>query len=220
MTDADRSRVTPLREQHRQDTRRHIVAAARDLFQSAGFAGTTMEAVAERAGVSRATLFNYFPSKQSLLLPFAGHLVRTRVRPEVEAALEPWPGLLAALEAAFESMERHVFSLPDLRGGLREAVLSEVRRPEQLPAREEGDLILEILNRASDCGELRRDLEPVDLARFVNLLLISDQLERDHQPGAPATPDHHRAQLLRFLGPALTAHAGSGCGLEDGDVIL
>ncbi len=205
MTDADRSPVIPLREQHRRDTRRHIVAAARDLFQSAGFAGTTMEAVAEQAGVSRATLFNYFPSKQSLLLPFAGQLVQTRVRPEVEAALEPWPGLLAALDVTFDSMERHVFSLPDLRGGLREAVLSEVRHPDQPPARQEGDLIREILERACARGELRRDLPLAELARFVNLLLISDQLSLDPQRAEAATPERHRAHLLRFLAPALTA---------------
>lgn len=209
MTDPDRTPAIPLREQHRQDTRRHIVAAARGLFQSAGFAGTTMEAVAERAGVSRATLFNYFPSKQSLLLPYAGHLVRTQVRPEVESALEPWPGLLPALDAAFDSMERHVFSLPDLKGGLREAVLSEVRRPEQPPPAKEGDLILEILMRASARGEVRRDLPIGELARFVNLLLISDQLSRDpRQDGA--TPEDHRVHLLAFLGPALAARPAGG----------
>lgn len=204
MTGPDRSRVIPLREQHRQDTRRHIVAAARDLFQHAGFAGTTMEAVAERAGVSRATLFNYFPSKQSLLLPFAGQLVRTQVRPEVEAALEPWPGLLPALDVTFDSMERHVFSLPDLRGGLREAVLQEVRHPEERPASRDGDLILEILERASARGELRRDLPLAELARFVNLLLISDQLSRDPLGEDSPTPEYRRAGLLRFLSPALT----------------
>ena len=204
MTDADRPRVIPLREQHRQDTRRHIVAAARDLFQSAGFAGTTMEAVAERAGVSRATLFNYFPSKQSLLLPFAGQLMRTRVRPEVQAALEPWPGLLPALGASFDSMERHIFSLPDFRGGLREAVLAEV--PHDDPrGREDGNMIREILEEAAARGELRRDLSVAELARFVNLLLFSDQLSRDHRRQDPDPSDSRRDQLLRFLGPALSS---------------
>lgn len=203
MTDADRSRVIPLREQHRRDTRRHIVAAARDLFQSAGYAGTTMDAVAERAGVSRATLFNYFPSKQSLLLPFAGQLMRTRVRPEVEAALEPWPGLLPALGASFDSIERHIFSLPDLRGGLREAVLAEVRDPDRPHQRPEGDVIEEILERAAGRGELRADVPVVDLARFVNLLLISDQLAPEHEtPDAPSW-ERRRDHLLRFLAPAL-----------------
>jgi len=216
MTGADRSRVIPLREQHRQDTRRHIVAAARDLFQSAGFDGTTMEAVAERAGVSRATLFNYFPSKQSLLLPFAEQVVRTRVLPEVEAGLDPWPGLLPALGLAFDSMERHVFSLPDLRGGLREALLSEVQRGGHPPAHEEGDLILDILERASVRGELRRDLSLADLARFVNLLLISDQLERDSRHGDSPAAGHHRSRLLRFLGPALSADGADVADPGDG----
>lgn len=205
MTDADRSRVIPLREQHRQDTRRHIVAAARDLFQSTGFAATTMEAVAERAGVSRATLFNYFPSKQSLLLPFAGQLMRTRVRPEVEAAVEPWPGLLPALAASFEIIERHIFSLPDLRSGLREAVLADVRHPEEPQRRQDADVIQEVLERAAGRGELRGDVPVADLARFVYLLLISDQLAFDHERGDTPSAESRRDRLLRFLAPALTA---------------
>ncbi|MBO0703496.1 MAG: TetR/AcrR family transcriptional regulator, partial [Candidatus Dormibacteraeota bacterium] len=180
MTD-DRARVTPLRELHRQDTRRHIVAAARDLFQTGGYTSTTMEAVAERAGVSRATLFNYFPSKQSLLLPFAGHLMQTRVRPEVEAALEPWPGLPSALAAAIQSMERHIFSLPDLRDGLREALLSDSRTGREPRAANHGNLVQEILERAASRGELRRDLPVTEIARFVTLLLVSDRLARDEE---------------------------------------
>lgn len=205
MRDPDRSEVTPLREQHRQDTRRHIVAAARELFQSAGYAATTMETVAERAGVSRATLFNYFPSKQLLLLPFAGHLIQTRVRPEVEAALEPWPGLLPALETAFESIERHIFSLPDLRGALREAALTDARRVPAPHSPQENDLVREILERAAQHGELREDIPVAALARFVGLLLIGDRLAPDpwDETVPPAGP--RRDQLLRFLSPALQA---------------
>ncbi len=205
MTDPDRSQVIPLREQHRRDTRRHIVAAARDLFQSTGFTATTMDAVAERAGVSRATLFNYFPSKQSLLLPFAGQLMRTRVRPEVAAAVDPWPGLMPALGACFDSVERHIFSLPDLRGGLREAVLTEVRQPDQPHSRPDGDVIELILERAAAHGELRSDLPVADLARFVNLLLVSDQLAPDPQARDAATWERRRDRLLRFLSPGLLA---------------
>lgn len=205
MTDADRSPAIPLREQHRQDTRRRIVAAARELFQSPGFAATTMETVAERAGVSRATLFNYFPSKQSLLLPFAGHLVRTQVRPEVERALQPWPGLLPALTAAFDGLERHVFSLPDLRGALREAVLTDVPPSSGPHPRQEEGLIREILERAAAHGELRRDLPVAALARFVGLLLIGDRLTPDPCAEGAVSPETRRDQLLRFLSSALGA---------------
>ena len=41
--------------------------AAAELFLEQGYAGTTVEQVARRAGVSRNTFFNYFPVKSDLL---------------------------------------------------------------------------------------------------------------------------------------------------------
>jgi AcrR family transcriptional regulator len=57
------------REQHREDTRSRLIAAARALFMRKGFDSTSMEEIAERAGVSRRTCFRYFPSKEELAFP-------------------------------------------------------------------------------------------------------------------------------------------------------
>ena len=43
-----------------------VLAAAQRLFLSNGFAGTSMDAVAEAAGVSKLTAYKYFGSKQEL----------------------------------------------------------------------------------------------------------------------------------------------------------
>jgi AcrR family transcriptional regulator len=48
-------------------TRRRIVGAARELFEERGYAGTTIDAVAEAAGVSRRTVFLSVGSKAELL---------------------------------------------------------------------------------------------------------------------------------------------------------
>jgi TetR/AcrR family transcriptional regulator, mexJK operon transcriptional repressor len=47
-----------------------IVAAARACFFERGFAGTTMEEIAQRAGVSKVTVYSRFPDKQSLFEAF------------------------------------------------------------------------------------------------------------------------------------------------------
>lgn len=44
-----------------------LLSAARTLFARHGVAGTTMDDIARLAQVSRATAFNYFPTKQALL---------------------------------------------------------------------------------------------------------------------------------------------------------
>ena len=49
-------------------TRARITQAAIDLHGSIGPAATTMSAVAERAGVTRATLYRHFPNEETLFM--------------------------------------------------------------------------------------------------------------------------------------------------------
>ena len=44
-----------------------LAEAAAELFLEQTYAGTTIEDIAQRAGVSRATFFNYFAAKSDLL---------------------------------------------------------------------------------------------------------------------------------------------------------
>jgi len=59
----------PLRLRQRQalETRRTIARAARDLFSDGGYAATSIEAVAERAGVAERTVYSIFGTKKAIL---------------------------------------------------------------------------------------------------------------------------------------------------------
>ncbi|GAA0942854.1 TetR/AcrR family transcriptional regulator [Pseudonocardia zijingensis] len=59
----------------RGSTRDAIVTAALELFREHGFEGTTMRAVAERAGVSVGNAYYYFSSKDELVQGFYDQLV-------------------------------------------------------------------------------------------------------------------------------------------------
>jgi len=61
MTDADRPPVRAGRP--RRSSAEVLADAAAELFLEQGYAGTTVDDVARRAGVSRGTFFNYFASK-------------------------------------------------------------------------------------------------------------------------------------------------------------
>jgi len=56
-----------LRERRRQETAELILDAVLNLMADAGVDGLTMEAVAERVGVSLRTVYRYFPDRASLL---------------------------------------------------------------------------------------------------------------------------------------------------------
>src|ERR1700722_18835835 len=63
-----------LREQKKTRTRAALAAAASDLFARYGYPNVTMAQVAELAGVADQTLYNYFPTKESLVFDKAGEL--------------------------------------------------------------------------------------------------------------------------------------------------
>jgi AcrR family transcriptional regulator len=61
-------RHSTLREQRRAETQRMIQAHAVRLFVERGYDGTTVNDVAEAAGVSPMTVYRHFPTKEDLVL--------------------------------------------------------------------------------------------------------------------------------------------------------
>lgn len=72
------------------DTRTGIMDAAQDLILEKGFAGTSVDAIVERAGVTKGAFFHHFPGKASLARALverfaeldAGHLEENLARAE------------------------------------------------------------------------------------------------------------------------------------------
>lgn len=56
------------RERNKREKRKRIIEAARELFSSQGFEGTTTAEIAARADVAAGTLFLYVASKEDLLV--------------------------------------------------------------------------------------------------------------------------------------------------------
>jgi TetR/AcrR family transcriptional repressor of mexJK operon len=56
----------PRRQQNRLNRERAILDAALKVFAAQGYTGASMDAVAAEAGVTKPTLYSYFPSKESL----------------------------------------------------------------------------------------------------------------------------------------------------------
>lgn len=96
------------REAGARDTRRNIVAAARELFVDLGYPATTFSTIADRAAVSVKTVYAHFPAKRDLLKVVLDQAVAgddepvaIRDRPEVAAIMaEPDPERKIRLHAA------------------------------------------------------------------------------------------------------------------------
>ena len=78
--------ITPHKRERRKEARPgELLDAALDLFVEKGFAATRVEEVAAHAGVSKGTLFLYFPSKEEL---FKAVVRENLVRHQTEGAEE------------------------------------------------------------------------------------------------------------------------------------
>jgi AcrR family transcriptional regulator len=111
---------SPLRSAQAQATRRRIVAAAAELFVSSGYEGTSVDAIADAAGVSRKTVFTAVGGKSELLAlamdwAVAGDdkPVPLAARPDVFALLDlPQPGaVLDAWAAVLTDIDARVDGL-------------------------------------------------------------------------------------------------------------
>src|SRR5215203_7546514 len=88
------------RAERELETRRRITEAAVELHGSVGPAHTTITAVAERAGVQRATLYRHFPDEGALFDACSSHWAAQNPLPDLTewaAAADPEERLRVAL---------------------------------------------------------------------------------------------------------------------------
>jgi AcrR family transcriptional regulator len=73
-----------VRAEHKDETRQRIVEAAVGLHLERGPAQTSINAIAERAGVNRVTVYRHFPDTRALLEACAAHASRLHPPPDLD----------------------------------------------------------------------------------------------------------------------------------------
>jgi AcrR family transcriptional regulator len=130
------------RAERQQETRRRIVEAAVELHTMLGPSRTTVAAIAERAGVTRPTVYAHFPDVRSLLQACSGHVRETVPPPDptswrsisdpgerLETALRDLYGYYERLEPLLENVQRDAAVMPIVAemNAYRVRYLEEVR---------------------------------------------------------------------------------------------
>ena len=87
---------------HKRRIENHIIETALELISEKGMSGVSMSLLAERAGVSRKTLYNYFPDLE--------HVILAWMQAEVEREYEQVKQGLAGLEDPTEKLSFYVTS--------------------------------------------------------------------------------------------------------------
>ena len=111
------------RAEREQETRRRITEATVELHRTVGPARTTISAVAQRAGVQRATVYRHFPEDADLFAACSAHWI----------GLHPYPAA-DAWAAIADPVERVGAALGELYAYYREVepMFANVRRDAQL----------------------------------------------------------------------------------------
>ena len=110
-----------------------LVAAARELFVAEGFAGTSLGAICDRAGVTRGAFYHHFENKEQIFREvYAAEQkeLGAVVRRAFLAERDPWDGLVAGsramLEASLEPAVRRI-TLVEAPGALGWTVMRGIQ---------------------------------------------------------------------------------------------
>jgi AcrR family transcriptional regulator len=172
-----------------EQRRRRILDAARACFGEAGFAGATVGAIAERAGVSNGLLYQFFRNKEHLFEVVLREIIGDWVR-----ALLPREAAHETPSRALEGMFRRSVAfcrahplLPALLRDDRDLQLSRIREAGRDRVQPHRDLVASILRRGIEAGEFKPDL---DVASAADVIC---QLQADYSARAyrrdPRYPD-------------------------------
>lgn len=117
--------VFPQRAAAAAETRRRVISAAGTLFVTRGWTGTTVDAIAEAAGVARATVFTAVPGGKPALLKAARDVALAGDAQPVRVSERPWFRRAMAAEDGVELLRRQArnYALINGRASGLDAVL-------------------------------------------------------------------------------------------------
>ncbi len=156
------------RERRRVETREKIFRAALGLFAERGLAAVTVEDITEAADVGKGTFFNYFPSKEHVFGAFGdiqiGKIAATLEEVQagnltVPEALARFPRLLSEEPGRSPRIMQSFLAALQTNRNVREIFMGKAIHGRRMLA--------ELLALGQRRGEIRRDIPPLELARFM-----------------------------------------------------
>lgn len=201
MTVFNPNRKRNVRGEQRQQ---NLLRAAAAVFGRLGYHETTTNAIAREAGVSPATLYQFFPNKEAIASALASMYAREMA--EAERAIDS-EGSLSFTEAIHELIDVCMSfnrTRPEFHTLVVDAPLSAAAREEK---RELGQVFVDFI-----AARLRRELPTLSRSEAAHhgqiaLMIfrgILDELTIAPPSARPRLQQAMRAAILRYLKPVLT----------------
>ncbi len=153
------------RQRRSAETRERLFRSALELFAKKGFAETTVEDITEAADVGKGTFFNYFPSKDHILLAF-GEMQLKKLEAAIELAQRSGEPMQEFLRSLGVRMTQEPTRNPAIIRALLQAYLSTtpVRAAMMDLQRRVHALHTQMIELGQERGEIRDDLPAAEIA--------------------------------------------------------
>lgn len=191
--------------QRRKEARpKELLDAALDVFVRKGFAATRTDEVAARAGVSKGTLYLYYPSKEELLKAVIRERLSSAIAASADEVARHGGSAAELLRGSMVRWWRSIFDSP--ASGVFKLIITEVRNFPEIAdfyyreVVEPGHrLIGDVLRRGIASGEFR----PVDVDATVYSLVLPMVMLCLHKHSLAACPHAETAPGCPSRVPAL-----------------
>jgi AcrR family transcriptional regulator len=159
--------MTPVarRERKKSALRATIISAGIDLFARNGIEATTIEQIASAADIGKGTLYNYFQSKEEIIVAFLAEIER-----QVQEKLQQFDAFEGDVDDILSEFILYQFQIKEPHHHFVKVFLGQMfSRPEHLlpylgDMQKSVDPPLEFLFRTlGERGLIRQDLDPPDL---------------------------------------------------------
>lgn len=153
------------RERRSAEIRERLFHSALTLFGKKGFAETTIKDITEAADVGKGTFFNYFPSKDHILLAF-GEMQLAKLEAAVGEARRTSAPMSRFLRALGVRMTQEPTRNPEIIRALLQAYLSSTPVREAMLSLQKRMLALhtELIRQGQEQGEIRKDVPAEEMA--------------------------------------------------------
>ncbi len=205
--------ITPMESSstRRQATRRKLFEAAVTLIAEQGFSSTTVDEIAERAGVAKGTVYYNFASKNELFEELLRHgieLLATSLQEAADGAAARGGTRVDALDAMIRAGLDFIARYPALTQ-LYVAELWRTNRAWQstlMVVRERAITVVEgVLREAVAGGELSEDIDiPLTASALFGMVLVAALDWQSYQPHRSIDDVH--ASLSRLLQGRVSGH--------------
>jgi len=154
------------RERRSAELRERLFRAALALFASKGYAETTVEDITEAADVGKGTFFNYFPSKEHILMAF-GEMQLGKLESVINDARRSDQPMREVLRNLVMRMTEEPIRNPSIVRALLQANLSSVPvRGEMLRIHDRNRALMgQLIGHGQQRGEIRTDLPAEEIAQ-------------------------------------------------------